>query len=117
MSTSLKSADHSILQALITLLSEERLAIASFDATSLRRLAEKKLETIAQLRASLKDNPGACQTEDVSLVLCEARANQALLRDALHTLSECLGVQPSSVYNQRAKFSALSSAQTVHHSA
>ena len=112
----MKTPDEAPFLALEELLKQERHAISTFDAAALRRLTERKLELLEQLRALSREHPGALRRESAAAVLREAEANQALLRDTISTLSECLGLRPASLYNQRARLSSSSSAQTVQYS-
>lgn len=102
-----------IFLSLEDLLRQERQAISRFDAASLRRLTGKKLELLEQLRVYLKETPEALRHGSASKVLAEAEANHALLRDTISTLSECLGLRPASLYDQRARLSTSSAVQTV----
>jgi flagellar biosynthesis/type III secretory pathway chaperone len=117
MSTStIKTPGEALFEELEDLLKQERLAISRFDAASLRRLTEKKLEMLEHLRVYLNNAPDALRRESASKVLGEAEANQALLRHTISALSECLGLRPSSLYDQRARLSSSSTIQTVQYS-
>lgn len=109
----MKTPDEAIFLELEDLLKQERLAISKFDAASLRRLTEQKLEMLERLRVYLNGTSGALRRESAARVLIEAEANQALLRDTISALSECLGLRPASLYDQRARLSSSSTAQTV----
>ena len=109
----MKTPDEAIFEELEDLLKQERLAISRFDALSLRHLSEKKLELLQELRVYLNEAHVAIPKGGACKVLIEAEANHALLRDTIATLSECLGLKPVSLYDQRARLSSLPSVKTV----